>query len=140
MVSVALRLRLRLIKGGRSVEVIALVNSGYETREPEILVPASIATQLSLSGDEPGALVKEYKLADGSTTRLLRIPRAVLVYAVEEDRVVGPVEASLVVAEKADEALISDKLAGKLGVVILDLGEGVWCFKDEVGRVFRKTW
>jgi hypothetical protein len=137
---VIVALRLRLVKGGRSVEVIALVNSGYETREPEILVPASIATQLSLSSDEPGTLVKEYKLADGSTTRLLRIPRAVLVYAVEEDRVVGPVKASLVVAEKADEALISDKLAGKLGVVILDLGEGVWCFKDEVGRVVRKTW
>jgi hypothetical protein len=140
MVSVALRLRLRLVKGGRSVEVIASIGSGYETREPEILVPASIAAQLSLSGDELGAVVKEYKLADGSTTRLLRIPRAVLVYVVEEDRVVGPVEASLVVAEKADEALISDKLAGKLGVVILDLGEGVWCFKDEVGKVFRKTW
>ena len=61
MVSVALRPRLRLVKGGRSVEVIALVNSGYETREPEVLVPASIAAQLSLSGDEPGALVKEYK-------------------------------------------------------------------------------
>jgi hypothetical protein len=99
MVSVALRLRSRHVKGGRSVEVIALVNSGYETREPEVLVPASVAAQLSLSGDESGALVKEYKLADGSTTRLLRIPRAVLVYAVEEDRVVGPAEASLVVAE-----------------------------------------
>jgi len=133
-------LRLRLVKGGKSVEVIALVNSGYETREPEVLVPASIAALLSLSGDEPGTLVKEYKLADGSTTRLLRIPREVLVYAVEEDRVVGPVEASLVVAERADEALISDKLAGKPGVVILDLGEEVWCFKDEVGRVARKTW
>jgi hypothetical protein len=78
---VALRPRLRLVKGGGSVEVIALVNSGYETREPEVLVPASIAAQLSLSGDESGALAKEYKLADGSTTRLLRIPRAGLVYA-----------------------------------------------------------
>jgi hypothetical protein len=47
MVSVALGLRLRLVKGGRSVEVIALVNSGYETREPEVPVPASIAAQLS---------------------------------------------------------------------------------------------
>jgi hypothetical protein len=33
--------------------------------------------------------------------------------------VVGPAEASLVVAERVIEALISDKLAGELGVVIL---------------------
>jgi hypothetical protein len=53
-------------------------------------------------------------LADGSVTELIRIPRAVNVYVVEDDRVVGPVESSLVIAEKADEPLISDKLAGRL--------------------------
>jgi len=37
------------------------------------------------------------------------------VYVAEEDRVVGPVEASLVVAERTDEVLVSDKLAGGWG-------------------------
>jgi len=39
------------------------------------------------------------------------------------------------VAERADEALISDKLAGRLGIVALDFGEGLWCFRDELGMV-----
>ena len=38
-------------------------------------------------------------------------------------------------AERADEVLISDKLAGRLGIVALDFGEGLWCFRDELGRV-----
>jgi len=64
--------------------------------------------------------------------RLLRIPRAVGVSVVEEDRVVGEVEAHVVVGERADEVLVSDKLAGRLGIVALDFAEGLWCFRDEV--------
>jgi len=61
------------------------------------------------------------------------------VYAVEEDRIVGSVEASLVIAEKANEPSISDKLAGKLGIAALDFSEGLWCFRDEIDKVIRKT-
>jgi hypothetical protein len=56
-----------------------------------------------------------------------------------DDRVVGPVESSLVIAEKADEPLISDELAGRLGIVALDFGDGLWCFRDEIGRVTRRS-
>ena len=136
----AIRLKLRLAREGKSVEVVALVNSGYETLEPEVLVPPDVARSLSLYPHLPqGALVKEYRLADGSASKLIKIPRAVSVHAVEEDRVVGPVESSLVVAERADEVLISDKLAGRLGIVALDFGEGLWCFRDELGRVARRS-
>jgi hypothetical protein len=140
MRSVAIRLRIRLVREGKSVDVVALINSGYETREPEVLLPVAIATQLSIYPRLPeGAIVKEYKLADGSITKLIKVSRAVQIYVVEEDRVVGPVEASLVIAEKAEEVLISDKLAGKLGIVALDFGEGLWCFRDEISRVTRKS-
>lgn len=136
----AIRLRIRLVREGKSVDVVALINSGYETREPEVLLPVAIATQLSIYPRLPeGAIVKEYKLADGSITKLIKVSRAVQIYVVEEDRVVGPVEASLVIAEKAEEVLISDKLAGKLGIVALDFGEGLWCFRDEISRVTRKS-
>jgi hypothetical protein len=83
--------------------------------------------------------VKEYRLADGSSSKLIKIPKAVKIYVVEEDRVVGPVESSVVIAEKAEEPLISDKLAGRLGIVAIDIGEGLWCFRDKIGRVVRRT-
>jgi hypothetical protein len=43
---VAIRLKIRLVRGGRSIDVVALINSSYETREPELLVSTAIATQL----------------------------------------------------------------------------------------------
>ena len=43
----AIRLKLRLAREGKSVEVVALVNSGYETLEPEVLVPPDVARSLS---------------------------------------------------------------------------------------------
>jgi hypothetical protein len=140
MRGVAIRLRIRLVREGKSVDVVAPISSGYETREPEVLLPVAIATQLSIYPRLPeGAIVKEYKLADGSITKLIKVSRAVQIYVVEEDRVVEPVEASLVIAEKAEEVLISDKLAGKLGIVALDFGEGLRCFRDEIDRVTRKS-
>lgn len=137
----AIRLKLKLKRGDRSLEVIALVNSGYETLEPEILVPSSIAEELDLLPSLPsGSMVKEYVLADGTTTKLIRIPRALEVSVVEEERVVDSVEVSVVISDKAEEVLISDKLAGRLGIVALDFAEGYWCFRDELGKKVRRSY
>ena len=139
----AIRLRLRLARASdreRSIEVVALVNSGYEVAEPEILLPSNVARELGLLPRLPdGSMVKEYFLADGSTTRLVWIPRAVRVHVVEEDRVEGGVESNVLVSDRAREPLISDKLAGRLGIVALDIGGGLWCFRDEIGKRVRRT-
>jgi hypothetical protein len=138
---VAVRVRIRVEKtGGARVEAIALLNSGYETLEPELLVNKAVAEALGILPElPPGSVVKEYVLADGSISRLIKVPKSFRVYVVEEDRVVGGVEASIVISERADELLISDKLAGALGIVVLDFAEGLWCFRDEIGRRVRKT-
>lgn len=134
------RLRLRLESGESNVVAIALLNSGYEALRPEILLSLSCARELALYPPPQESEVVEYVLADGSTRRLVRVPRALRVYAVEEDRIVGPVEADAVVSEGAEEPLISDKLAGKLGVAVIDFAEGIWCFRDELGRRERRTY
>ncbi len=137
----AIRLRLKLKSVvDREVEVIALVNSGYETAKPELLVSANIAQTLGLYPLLPrGAEVKEYVLADGSRTKLIRIPSAVEVRVVTEDRVSDPVTCDLVIAEAAEEPLISDKLADALKIVAIAIGEGLWCFRDEIGKKIRKS-
>lgn len=136
----AIRLKLRLESGGRSVEVVALVNSGYETARPELLVPEGVASELGLYPRLPaGAEVREYMLADGSRSKLVRLRGAVRVSAVTEDRVVGPVEADLVIAEGAEEPLISDKLSDALQIAAIAIGEGLWCFRDELGKRIRRS-
>ncbi len=136
----AIRLKLRIRRSEKVVETIALINSGYETIEPEILIPSRIAEELGLLPVlPPGSMVKEYVLADGSIARLIMIPRAVKVSVVEEDRVMGDAEANVVISDRADEVLVSDKLAGRLGIVALDFGEGYWCFRDEIGKKIRRS-
>ena len=49
----AIRLKLKLERGNKAVEVIALVNSGYETLEPEILLPENHAKNLGIYPNLP---------------------------------------------------------------------------------------
>jgi len=137
----AVRLKLRVSRGrSRGVELIALVNSGYETETPELLVPPWVAEELGLYPRLPrGSEVRDYVLADGSRTKLIRIRSAVEVRVITEDRISEPSECDIVIAEGAEEPLISDKLADALKVAIIAVGEGLWCFRDEVGRKLRKS-
>ncbi|RLF01312.1 MAG: hypothetical protein DRJ59_06300 [Thermoprotei archaeon] len=136
---IRLRLKLKSING-REVVVIALVNSGYETERPELLVPTSVARDLELYPTLPsGAEVREYILADGSRTRLIKIPSVLEVSVVTNDRVVGPVRCDVVIAEKSEEPLIGDKLSDALQIVAIAIGEGLWCFRDEIGKRTRRS-
>ena len=58
------------------------------------------------------------------------VPRALEVYVETSDRVVGPVKSDVMISNLEYEILISDKLGGELGIVILDL-RGKWRFSDE---------
>ena len=134
-------MKLRVSRGrSRGVELVALVNSGYETETPELLVPPRVAEELGLYPRLPrGSEVRDYVLADGSRTKLIRIRSAVEVRVITEDRISEPSECDIVIAEGAEEPLISDKLADALKVAIIAVGEGLWCFRDEVGRKLRKS-
>lgn len=129
----AIRLRVRLTSiMGKTVVTKALVTTGYETSEPEILIPRNIAEDLELLPKLPsGSQFVDYRLADGTVTKLILIPSAVQIWVIENDREVGGVTANVAISDRADEALLSDKLSSKLGIVILDIGDGLWCFKDE---------
>ncbi len=137
----AIRLRVRLSSiMGKTTVTKALVTAGYETQEPEILIPRYIAEDLDLLPKLPsGSEVRDYELADGTVTRLILIPNAVRVWIIENDREVGGVVANVTISERANETLLSDKLVSKLGIVLLDIGEGIWCFKDEIGKTVRRS-
>ncbi|MEM2739706.1 MAG: hypothetical protein QXQ29_02775 [Candidatus Bathyarchaeia archaeon] len=127
-------MRLRIEHGEYRVDTIALLNSGYETLRPEILLPRRIVDELKLTLQPSASIVKEYMLPGESTVQLTRIVGVVKVSVVEDDRIVGPIDADVAVSEGAEEPLIGDKLAGRLCISVLDFAEGIWCFRDELGR------
>ncbi|RLE57160.1 MAG: hypothetical protein DRJ40_02245 [Thermoprotei archaeon] len=96
----------------------------------------SVVEELGLSRDE--GVVVEKVLADGSRRRFVKVCDAVEVFVIAEDRVVGPVVADVLISEKGRRVLISDSLVSMLGIVLLDLREGLWCFRDELGVKVRR--
>jgi hypothetical protein len=44
-----------------------------------------------------------------------------------------------VISTFKEEAFLSDQLASKLGLLILDPAKGEWCFRDELGSRVRKS-
>lgn len=91
----AIRLRVKLSSiMGKTTVAKALVTTGYETQEPEVLIPRGVAEDLNLLPKLPsGSEVRNYVLADGTVTRLILIPNAVQVWVLENDREVGGITA-----------------------------------------------
>jgi predicted aspartyl protease len=60
------RVRVRIKYGDAALDLVALVNTGYETDVPEILVPVSVAEKLGIYPRLPdGTIIETYKTAAG---------------------------------------------------------------------------
>ncbi len=132
------RLRIRSRSSGREVETIALVNSGFETLKPQLLIPVSMARDLALWPSLPSNyIVKEYMTAGGPVRQYV-IPDELLVRIVVEYET-PYVVCDAVISMIEEEVLISDKLAGALGIIIYDVGEGIWRLRSDPEDTRRRT-
>lgn len=125
-----IRIKLKIKSSSREVVSSALVNSGFEAETIQLLIPRSLAAKLDLWPPPFEAQLIEVGTAGGPVRNYL-IPDAVEVVAEAGDRSVGPVKCDVMISSLEYEVLISDRLGGELGIVILDL-RGKWRFVDEV--------
>jgi len=123
------RVRVRLSRGERRVETSALLNSGFETDSPDVVVPIGVAKALGVWPPKAGALismetgggeVEAYLIEGGAQLELLL-----------EDRRVEPILVNLVINPAVREVIISDYVASMLGIVLLDFKRGLWRLSDE---------
>jgi len=122
-----------------SARVKAIANTGYETEEPEILIPASTARTLGIWPKLPKeANIREYRTA-GGITRVVKIPESAEVTVLTEDRSLNSKEVSFVISELESDVLLSDMLLDKLGIELLKPGRGIWRFSDDPAGKTRKT-
>ena len=132
----AVRVRLRLEKtraGARAgpLEVTAFVNSGYEAAEDEFSIPPRLAETLGVWPTLPPSARTIVVHGYTGAGNVHLIPKAARVRVIEPDRARNAVVCSLVIAPADDEALISDHLAGSLGISLLNPSTGEWCFRGE---------
>ena len=117
------------------VEGLGIANSGFAGREPEVVLPQELVRELL--GERPNVVLIERVLANGSRVFLPRLTDPLDIYVITEDRIEGPVKAYAYIT-RGRFILLNDALLSKLRIVILDPFEGVWCFKDELGRMERR--
>lgn len=130
------RVRLRLETTQRSVETSALINSGFESTEPEVIVPPSLAEELGLA---PSSELSSYSVAGGGSISAIRSSTPIKVALVLEDRETATVEAIASILPGENEVIVSDRLAHELALVILDPFNGTWCLRDELGVKERQS-
>ncbi len=131
-------LRIVIRKGVNEVIACALANTGFEGLGPDILIPISIAQRLGLHLSGSDADVYAVRTASG-VAPIYRFKEGVDVRVLVDDRDVPIVRLVPIVSESVDYVLLSDKALTELGIVIIDASNGVWCFRDELGRVFRNS-
>ena len=134
----ALRVRLKVRGREGFVDANALVNTGFETETPQLLLPLRLASALGLWPPLPEAQLLEFGTAGGPVRNYV-VPNSLEVWVLGGDRVVGPIVSDAVISNVELEALINDKLAGALGIVILNPATGEWKFRDDDASVIRRS-
>ncbi len=136
---VRVRMRLRSLLNNRVIETSALVNSGFTTERPQLLVPRKLAEELGLWPPPPSALLVELATAGGPIRNYL-VYNAVEVQVVEPDRCSKTVVADAIISNVEEEVLVNDVLGEELGIVILGLASGRWRFADDPPNTVRKSY
>ena len=124
-------MKLRIKGKSREIVTSALVNSGFEAEEPQLIIPLSLAERLNLASSEVD--IEDFSVAGGGRVSGYRIRESLKVELIAEDRNPIEVEALATALPGEKEVIISDYLASTLGIVILDPRKGEWCLKDEIG-------
>jgi hypothetical protein len=93
----AVRVRLRVKRGEKAREVVALVNSGYEADTPQLMIPAGVAGNWGL-WPSPDAKEDFFDTA-GGPVRVWIVRSAARIKAIAEDAESGPVEADIVISQ-----------------------------------------
>ena len=128
----AVRVKIRLDStGGKSLKTMALVNTGFETPKPQLLLPIKAAEELSLWPNLPTEAKIEIYDTAGGPMRVYIIPDAAWVSILAEERESEKSLSDIVISHTEVEVLISDRLAGKLKVAIEEPAEGIWRFRDD---------
>lgn len=137
--AVRVRLRIRDKLSGVAVETVALVNSGFETLKPQLLIPMKLAEKLGLWPNLPkGSYVKDYGTA-GGVVKTYVVPDGLEVCIIMDGQLSPVADSDAVISFIEEEVLIGDKLAGRLGIMIYDIAEGVWKLKIDPPDVTRKS-
>ncbi len=138
----AIRVRIKIrsrFDPSKEVSTIALVNSGFEADTPQILVPTKLARELDLYARIFEARIESYGTVAGPV-RMYVLPSSTIVWIDEPDAQSPRITCDTLISDTEYEVLISDYLAGELGIVAEDFRHGFWRLKTDPPDRIRKSY
>lgn len=123
----------------KEISTSALVNSGFEANTPQILLPARLARDLGLYQHLLEARIEVYATVAGPA-RLYILPSSTSVWIDEQDVQSPLVVCDTLISDIEVEVLISDYLAGELGIVVEDFRHGLWRLRTDPPDKLRKSY
>jgi len=125
------RVRIRIELLNKNIDTSALVNSGFETDNPQIIIPNRLLMKHNLDLNKLGQyMTVEYDTAGGPIVMYV-YPNSCKVRVVEEDKISRWVKSDLVVSPIEREVIIGDALIEELNIIILSPRKGFWRFADD---------
>ena len=118
------RVKVRIEVGDRAVEVPALVNSGFESEEPDIAIPVRVAVALGLWPPRDFRL-EEVDTAGGGGL-VYASPRPGKLRLLLGTDYEPEITCNILVNPHIDEVLLSDYVIDELGIVVLSFRRGLW--------------
>ncbi|WP_291767771.1 hypothetical protein [Caldivirga sp. UBA161] len=132
----AVRVRVRLRSSGSDVLTSALVNTGFETDRPQVLIPMNLAKALKLWPPTGNAYIVEFGTAGGPIREYV-IPNSIEITVITANKESRSITCDAVISHIEEEVIINDKLSEELGIIILAAGSGKWKFADDPEGIVR---
>jgi len=114
-----------------------MANMGFEGLGTDIMLPMDLAKRLELWLPK-NANIYAVRTASG-VAPIYRLRGYIEAEVMVNDRSIVPVKLMPIISDAMEYVLLSNKALTALGVVIISAGEGLWCLRDELGRLVRDS-
>jgi hypothetical protein len=114
-----------------------MANMGFEGLGTDIMLPMDLAKRLELWLPK-NANIYAVRTASG-VAPIYRLRGYIEAEVMVNDRSIVPVKLMPIISDAVEYVLLSNKALTALGVVIISADEGLWCLRDELGRLVRDS-
>ncbi|RLF20184.1 MAG: hypothetical protein DRZ82_03045 [Thermoprotei archaeon] len=130
------RVRIRIIHGDKTAITSALVNSGFESNEPDICIPLGLAKRLKLW---PSTVMKSINALTAGGEVALHLLGKVRLQLLAGSEVKEDIECNALLNTQVDEVLLSDYVIDELGIVVISFRKGLWRHKSDPPSTIRQS-
>jgi hypothetical protein len=129
----AVRIKIQVVSKDRglTLESVGLINTGFESSTPQILLPGRAAEILGFLPALPSGVQSRVYETAGGVVRFSFLEEMAKVKVITKDRQTEFVSCSVIISEHEREILLNDAVVEQMGIEIIKVRSGKWRFFGE---------